>query len=225
MRLPFSAGLVAAVGMVAVTAALAPFAIPGAAPTQISPVSPRRAVATQTGGPRVGGTAYSATSPHWPQVRTMVTDFRTGYVSNPAQRSAERAWAAAHFDFVLGGDAHVYKSLNPDIRVIPYALDWYVVQPGQEKSASLASTYYNDMQQWFTAHPQYQLEKAFLHTAGSEPTPETRVQFVSWGSRCWPINPGDPGARAYLADRIGRFTANSDGVFYDTHSSGSSGLR
>ena len=239
MRLLSPVVLVAGLGVVAITAGLARFGIPGAAPAPVSPVPPRRAVATPPAQnrpaivrtprrraasvPHVGGTAYSATSPHWPQIRTMVTDFRTGYVSNGAQRSAERAWAAAHFDFVLGGDAQVYKSLNPDIRVIPYALDWYVVLPGTKKSTSIASGYYDDMQQWFAAHPQYQLEKAFLHTAGSEPSPETRVQFVSWGSRCWPINPGDPGARAYLADRMRRFTANSDGVFFDTHSSGSFG--
>jgi hypothetical protein len=238
MRQLFSAGLVAA-GMVAITAGVARFTTMGAAPVQVSPVSPRRALATPTAqdgpaikrasqrpaaaGQNVGGTGYSAASPHWPQIRTMVTDFRTGYVANAAQRSAERAWAAAHFDFVLGGDAHVYKSLNPEIRVIPYALDWYLIKPGHEKSTSLASAYYDDMQQWFAAHPQYQLEKAFLHTEGSEPTPETRLEFVSWGSHCWPINPGDPGARAYLADRIRRFTANSDGVFFDTHSSGSFG--
>lgn len=239
MRFLFSAGLVVAVAMVAVTAELAHSTPRHADPFATSRVAPRRPVATPTvqdrpatasaaEGPRVSGldlgvSNYSATSPHWPQIRTMVTDFRTGYVPNAAQRSAERTWAAAHFDFVIGGDAQVYKSVNPDIRVIPYALDWYVVQPGREKSKSFASSYYDDMQQWFAAHPQFQLEKAFLHTAGSEPTQETRVQFVSWGSRCWPINPADPGARAYLADRIRRLTANADGVFLDTHSSGSFG--
>lgn len=170
-----------------------------------------------------GASHYSSTSPHWPQIRTMVTDFRTGYVSNTSQRSQERAWTAAHFDFVMGGDAQVYKSLNPDIRVIPYALDWNVMQPGAQKSSNLATSYYDDMQQWFAAHPQYQFEKAFLHIAGSDPTPESRLQFTAWGTKRFAINPGDAGARAYLADRIRRFTGNADGVFFDSHSSGDLG--
>ncbi len=167
--------------------------------------------------------AYSVTSPHWPWIRTMVTDFRTGYVSNGSQRNNERAWAAAHFDFIMGGDAQQYKSLNPAIRVIPYALDWNVMQPGAQKSNTLATSYYDDMQQWFAAHPQYQLEKAFLHLAGSDPSPETRLQFTAWGSKRWAINPGDSGARAYAEDRIRRFVGNSDGVFFDSHSSGDIG--
>lgn len=153
----------------------------------------------------------------------MVTDFRTGYVSNGSQRNSERAWAAAHFDFIMGGDAQQYKSLNPAIRVIPYALDWNVMQPGEQKSTGLATSYYDDMQQWFAAHPQYQLEKALLHVAGSDPSPATRLQFTAWGSKRWAINPGDSGARAYAEDRIRRFVGNSDGVFFDSHSSGDIG--
>ena len=167
--------------------------------------------------------AYSATSPHWPWIRTMVTDFRTGYVSNGSQRNTERTWAAAHFDFVMGGDAEQYKSLNPAIRVIPYALDWNVMQPGEQKSNNLATSYYDDMQQWFAAHPQFQLEKALLHLAGSDPSPATRLQFTAWGSKRWAINPGDSGARAYAEDRIRRFVGNGDGVFFDSHSSGDIG--
>jgi len=170
-----------------------------------------------------GEAPYSSTSPHWPWIRTMVTDFRTGYVSSASQRSTERSWAAAHFDFVMGGDAQQYKSLNPSIRVIPYALDWAVIQPGEQKSTGLATSYYGDMQQWYAAHPQFRLEQAFLHLAGSEASPATRLQFTSWGSKRWAINPGDSGARAYAEDRIRRFSANSDGVFFDGHASGDIG--
>lgn len=167
-----------------------------------------------------GERTYSSTSPHWTWIRTMVTDFRTGYVSNVSQRNAERAWAAAHFDFVMAGDAQTYKALNPGIRVIPYALDWNVMQPSEHESKGLGTAYYDDMQQWFATHPQYQLEKALLHTAGAEPTPETRIQFTAWGSKRWAMNPGDPGARAYLSDRIRRLTSDADGVFFDSHTSG-----
>ncbi|HEY7896114.1 MAG TPA: hypothetical protein VIC24_14530 [Gemmatimonadaceae bacterium] len=219
MRLPFTVTILAVGGTLAVGASLdrTPAAradrVPAARPSTSRPPST----------PRDARRAYSATSPHWPQIRTMVTDFRTGYVTNGAQRSAEREWTAGHFDFVMGGDAQGLKSVNSTIRVIPYALDWNVMQPGEQKSKGLGTTYYDDMQQWYSAHPQYQLEKAFLHIAGSDPSESSRLQFVAWGSKRWAINPGDPGARAYLADRIQRFVADADGVFFDSHSSGDIG--
>lgn len=169
-------------------------------------------------------TAYSRTSPHWSHIRTMVTDFRTGYVSNAAQRNAERSWNAGHFDYVMSGDATAYKALNSTIRILPYALDWDVILPGQEKTSLLGSTYYPDMQQWFANHPQFQLENAFVHVAGQQKAESTRLQFFSWGSHKWVINPGDAGARAYAVDRIRRFVQNADGVFFDSHSSGDFGV-
>lgn len=217
MRLPFTVTILA-VGIVLVGASLdrTPAARADRVPTaRLLTNRPPRA-------PLDANRAYSTTSPHWPWIRTMVTDFRTGYVPNASQRNAERAWAAAHFDFVMGGDARQYKSLNPAIKVIPYALDWNVMQPGEQKSG-LAGSYYGDMQQWFAAHPQYQFEKAFLHLAGSDPTPATRLQFTAWGTKRWAINVGDPGARAYVADRIRRFVADADGVFLDSHASGDLG--
>lgn len=166
---------------------------------------------------------YSATSPHWSHIRTMVTDFRTGYVSNAAQRNAERSWTAGHFDYVMSGDAASYKALNATIHVLPYALDWDVILPGQEKTSSLGTTYYPDMQQWFAAHPQYQLENAFVHLAGQPKAEASRLQFFSWGSHKWVINPGDAGARAYAIGRIRRVAQDADGVFFDSHSSGDIG--
>ncbi len=219
MRLPFTVIMLAVGGMLAVGASLDRTRAARADRVPVAQASTSRPPST----PRDAGAAYSASSPHWPQIRTMVTDFRTGYVSNLSQRGAERAWTAAHFDFVMGGDAREYKSLNSTIRVIPYAIDWNVMQPGEQKSKGLGTTYYDDMQQWYSAHPQYQLEKAFLHIAGSDPSEASRLQFVAWGSKRWAINPGDPGARAYLADRIRRFIADADGVFFDSHSSGDIG--
>ncbi|MGH7633142.1 MAG: hypothetical protein ACRENC_05395 [Gemmatimonadaceae bacterium] len=219
MRLPFTLAMLAVGGTIAIVASLdrtpavGADRVPAARPPASRPSSTAHAAKA----------AYSASSPHWPQIRTMVTDFRIGYVSNASQRSAERAWSAGHFDFVMGGDAREYKSLNSSIRVIPYALDWNVMQPGEQKSKGLGTTYYEDMQQWYAAHPQYQFEKAFLHIAGSGISEATRLQFVAWGTKRWAINPGDAGARAYLADRIQRFTADADGVFFDSHSSGDIG--
>ncbi len=181
------------------------------------------AFVSSTGTPAQASKPYSPTSPHWSHIRTMVTDFRIGYVSNVAQRNAERSWTAGHFDYVMSGDASAYKAINSTIRILPYALDWDVIQPGQEKSSALGSTYYPDMQQWFANHPQFALENAFVHVAGQPKSESTRLQFVSWGSRKWVINPGDSGARAYVVDRIRRVVQDADGVFFDSHSSGDVG--
>src|SRR6185437_2581335 len=177
MRLPFTIAILAG-GTIAALAGLDRVQSPSA---DRVPVAPPAIGATHITRPPAAS-AYSATSPHWPWIRTMVTDFRTQYVSNAGQRNRERAWTAAHFDFVMSGDVQQYKSLNPAIRVIPYALDWNVMQPGEQKSAGLATSYYDDMQQWFAAHPQYPLEKAFIHLAGSDPSPASRLQFTAWGS-------------------------------------------
>ncbi|HWG53491.1 MAG TPA: hypothetical protein VN677_09340, partial [Gemmatimonadaceae bacterium] len=38
---------------------------------------------------------YSAVSPHWPHIRTMMTDFFGKWAPN------ERSWAAGHYDYVM----------------------------------------------------------------------------------------------------------------------------
>ena len=165
--------------------------------------------------------SYSPVSPHWPHIRTMVTDFRTGYVANAAQRTAEVAWNAAHYDYVMSGDAATYHARNRNIHILPYALDWNVMQPRVKgSSASLASGYYDDMVAWFARHPGFRLEDAFLHVAGQPKSSVSRVAFVAWGSARWALNPGDSALRAYQVDRIRRLAEGNDGVFFDSHSSG-----
>ncbi|HEU4643894.1 MAG TPA: hypothetical protein VFS44_15700 [Gemmatimonadaceae bacterium] len=164
--------------------------------------------------------AYHATSPHWPHIRTMVTDFRTTWLPNKSQRAAEVAWAAAHFDYVMSGPVSEYKARNPALGYFPYALQWTVLQPKKGKAGTdLTSGYYEDMLGWFASHPEYHLEDAFLHTAGAPKSPASRVTVHIWDSDRWAINPGDRGARAYQVDRAKRVTRNTDGIFFDEHAS------
>lgn len=167
--------------------------------------------------PLFGG--YRTTSPHWSHIRTMVTDFRTHYVKNAQQRAQEIAWSARHFDWLMSGDPVAYRSTNPAITYLVYALDWDPMVPRPGMEPQLASNFVADMQDWFSRHPQYSLERAFLHRAGEAVSPSSRIQFNLWGAQRWVINPGDPGARAYQLSRLRRLTENADGVFLDEHSS------
>lgn len=163
---------------------------------------------------------YRDTSPHWPHIRTMVTDFRTLYVK-PPQQGRERAWAAAHFDYVMSGDGGAYKALNPGIRTLPYALLWTVYVPGQKDQTKLSSGSYADMAAWFQAHPSDTLENAFLHKPGGTKTADNRLVLQIWDKQLrYALNPGDPGVRAYEADRMVRIAQGSDGVFLDEFGAG-----
>src|SRR5205085_2293173 len=117
------------------------------------------------------------TSPHYPGVRLVVTDYRY------SQTSAEYAWNAAHFDAVLGGNQSIYKQLNPTIKRYGYAIDYGVTQPGHDKDG-LGSAFYNDMVTWYAAHTQYRLENSFLHDAAlcptGTPTASCRVSYGAW---------------------------------------------
>jgi hypothetical protein len=162
-------------------------------------------------------------SPHWPHIRPMVTDFRTTYL-DPAKRGIEIAWSARHYDYVMSGDRAAYQRANPTIRYLPYALLWTVYLPGQERGRTdIRSLYYQDMVAWYRAHPELDLERAFLHRPGAAPTAENRIVVAIWDSRRWAVNPGDSGLRAYQIDRIRRVTARADGVFLDEFGSGLAG--
>jgi len=150
----------------------------------------------------------------------MVTDFRTQYVK-PPQQARERAWTAAHFDYVMSGDGGAYKALNPSVKTLPYALLWTVYAPGQKEQAKLSSGSYSDMAAWFDAHPSDTLEHAFLHKAGGTKTPNDRLVFQIWDKQLrYALNPGDSGVRAYEADRMVRIAQGSDGVFLDEFGAG-----
>ena len=153
---------------------------------------------------------YSSTSPHWSHITTMMTDFYYSWTTS------ERAWAGAHYDFAMSGTGSAWRAGNPSVGHYPYALSWTTMTaPG-----SLASSYYADMKSWFAVHPQYALEKAFVHKKGSVGDSASRVYFNRWGSNRWAINPGDAGAVAYSVNRVQRVVGAENGVFFDEASSG-----
>jgi hypothetical protein len=168
--------------------------------------------------PPVAVTApYSARTPHWPHIRTMITDFR--YPAAGAA-DAERNWTAAHYDWILGSGA-TYKPRNPTVKALTYTIYHTVMIPGRQGSTdNQASGYYKDMEAWFKTRPSCSLERAFLHTA--EPrTLQTRKVMRVWSSDRWSLNLADACAREYTASRIVRQLGNaqSDMPFIDEHGS------
>ena len=175
-------------------------------------------------------TAASPRSPHWPNVRVMVADYRIVYQSDAATRQREFDWAAAHFDRVVldrGDSISVpeYRRRNPTLQLYRYALLWTAVRPGEEKRDDPGVSYIADMQRWYAAHRDADIESAFLHDARRCPAPaplsaDCRVSIKIWTQQRWVTNPGDAGARRYHADRLRALAADVDGLFIDEHGSG-----
>jgi hypothetical protein len=165
-------------------------------------------------GPGSLFTGYSASSPHWPHIRTLVTDFYYHWTPE------ERTWAGRHFDASLSGNGDAWRAANPGITHLPYTLFWTVLTPESSNGkSSISSIYYDDMVQWYAAHTQYRMEDAFLHTSTSKSL-ATRVKVMIWDSDRYLINPADPGARAYTVDRYLRVVKGEEGVFIDEASTG-----
>lgn len=156
---------------------------------------------------------YSPTSPHWSHITTMMTDFYYGWTPT------ERAWAGTHYDDAMSGSGSAWRAVNPTVRHFPYALLWTVILPSSA-SPSITTAYYADMRHWYAAHPQYSLEKAFIHRKGVARDSAGRLTFTVWGSKRWAINPADGGAIAYSISRVQRVTAGESGVFFDESDTG-----
>jgi hypothetical protein len=156
-------------------------------------------------------TGYSSQSQHWPHITTMMTDFYYSWTAS------ERAWAGAHYDNAMSGSGSAWRAANSTVHHLTYALLWTTIVGG---SASLATGYTADMTSWFLAHPQYSLEKAFVHRKGASFNSSGRVYYNHWGSNRWAINPADAGAIAYTISRIQRLISSESGVFFDEASSG-----
>jgi hypothetical protein len=131
--------------------------------------------------------------------------------------STERAWAGAHYDVAMSGSGSAWRTANPTVGHLTYALLWTTVVGS---GSSLASGYYSDMQSWFASHTQYSLEKAFVHKRGASFNQSGRVYYYRLGAYRWAINPKDPGAIAYTVSRIQRLAAGDGGIFFDEASSG-----
>lgn len=157
---------------------------------------------------------YSSQSQHWSHITTMMTDYYYSWTT------AERAWAGAHYDNAMSGSGSEWRGANPRIGHLTYALLWTTIVGG---SSSLATGYTADMTSWFRAHPQYSLEKAFVHRRGASFNSAGRVYYNHWGSNRWAINPADAGAIAYTVSRIQRLITAESGVFFDEASSGDMG--
>lgn len=158
-------------------------------------------------------TGYSASSPHWPHIRTLATDFYYNWTSD------QRSWAGQHFDAALSGNPDAWRAVNPNVTQLPYTLFWTLLTPQSGSKQFLSSMYYDDMKEWFARHPEYRLEDAFLHSSSSK-SASTRLKAHIWDSDRWMINPSDPGARAYTIDRYRRLAQGTNGVFIDEASSG-----
>ena len=171
----------------------------------------------------------AATAPHWDHLRLQMTDYRIQYLADAAARSAEYAWSARHFDRLIldWGDARSvpeYRRLMPGAELYRYVLTWTVAVTGSNLPTDPAVTYYTHMQQWYAAHPQYQIENAFLHDAtrcgASTKSPDCRLSVHIWSSDRWIMNPGDAGLREYNRARLSPIASDVDGLFIDEHSSG-----
>jgi len=152
---------------------------------------------------------YSASSPHWQHISTMMTDFYYGW------NTAERLWAGQHYDYAMSGSGSAWSAVNPTVGHLPYTLEWTVIIPNAQSHASLGTVYYGDMVAWYHAHPSYSIETAFLHRAGSARDSASRAVIVIWNSQRWIINPADAGSRLYQVDRFSRIVANENGAFVD----------
>jgi hypothetical protein len=177
-----------------------------------APPPPPPSEETAPSGPGSLFSGYSTASPHWPHIRTLATDFYYHWTPD------ERSWAGRHFDGALSGSGDAWRASNPGVVHLPYTLFWSMLTPADGKP-SLTSTYYDDMKQWYAAHPQYQIEDAFLHSASSK-NESTRVRVHIWTSDRYLINPADAGARAYTTDRYLRIVQSEEGVFVDEAASG-----
>lgn len=154
---------------------------------------------------------YSTQSHHWPHITTMMTDFYYSWTST------ERAWAGAHYDLAMSGNGSAWRTANPTVGHLTYALLWTTMAG---TSSSLATGYYADMTSWFKAHPAYSLEKAFVHKKYTSISYANRVTFTRSGSTRWALNPQDAGCVAYAVSRIQRLISTDGGVFFDESSTG-----
>jgi hypothetical protein len=158
---------------------------------------------------------YSTVSPHWPHIRTMMTDFYYGWTSS------ERAWAAAHYDYEMSGDGAAWQALNPNVQTFPYALLWTTLIPTTTDKPNITGTYSEDMRTWYSTHPKYQMETAFLHDTGAVSDSAHRFILPIWSSNRWFINVADSGLVAYDQDRFSRVAVGATGgVFIDESGTG-----
>jgi hypothetical protein len=157
---------------------------------------------------------YSAVSPHWPHIRTMMTDFFGKWAPN------ERSWAAGHYDYVMSGDAAAWKRENSGIRHYRYVLLQATTLPRTRSANNIVSAWYDDMVRWYAVHPHFRIESAFLHQARQPADSAHRLKPWGWDTYTWIINPADSGLIAYSENRFQYAAKDEDGLFIDSQGSG-----
>jgi hypothetical protein len=186
-----------------------PAAAPAARPAATRAAAP--AAARRSGRMAAPMARRSPRSPHFSHISLFYTDFYSQWAS-PGDRTATIGFLGSRLDGVMSGPRELWKSANPSILYFPYTLQYTVVQPTGTKD-DRTSAYLKDMQRWYSAHRQYDMEKAFLHVGGLDAA--HRVELKIWDSKRWVINPGDAGSRAYQRDRYQRIAEGAEGVFID----------
>jgi Bacterial Ig-like domain (group 2) len=191
-----------------------------AAKSQSAPAVAARPVVASSG--RMAPMARrSARSPHFAHISVFYTDFYARYAS-PSDQRAVFAFLGPRIDAVMSGPRDQWKAIDPTILYFPYALQFTVPVPGAKTAHDdIASGYFADMQSWYQAHGNYDIENAFLHRGGHDEA--HRVQLKIWDSMRYVVNPADPGQRAYQVDRLSRVAQGQDGVFLDEFGGGMSG--
>jgi hypothetical protein len=154
----------------------------------------------------------SPTTPHFTHMRAGIIDYRIHYLKEP-QKSAEYNWTAARFDRVIGGTLYEYKKRNPTIRQYVYDYLWF---------APVA--YAGPAEAWL-ANNGYNVERAYLHKAGTSRTKANRIKRQQYAGRdYWYYNLGDPGYRAYRAAKANQLSVLSsaghraEAYFFDSNS-------
>jgi hypothetical protein len=102
---------------------------------------------------------------------------------------------------------------------MPYAILLTVPIPAYSNyTPGLSVDFNRDMAAWYSAHPQYNPENAFLHKPdGSRKS--LKIWYSGPENNRWVFNPSDAGVTAYHIDRLVRFMNHesipADGIFVD----------
>lgn len=195
-------------------------------PTIPPPVVPPVDSGPHTEPPPVLGSMFPSPallSPHYPWTTRTFTDFC--YCWDGAKGIAAKKWAAQHYDHEMSGNPESWVNLNAKIGQWRYFLLSSTLDEANGDPEALTGKFLADMRSWYAVHPQYKIEDAFIHMAGSDsagvPFPADsahRVHPHIWSTDRFVGNPLDPGWKAYTIDRFLRGVAEhpvTTGIFLD----------
>lgn len=155
-----------------------------------------------------------ADSPHFDFIRRTFTDYCYCWKGSRDSRD----WSAEHYDLIMSGDLGTWKSLNPKVTTLRYALLVSTLDEANKEKSSVNGKFLDDMRRWYAKHPEYKMEDAFLHKVGDGRVDSaSRLNPHIWDSNRFVGNPNDPGWRAYSIDRMKWIAKDEDvgGIFLD----------